>query len=118
MGNFKNMPIMSEEVKVDPETHILKINKKYFRLEYTEHGKPYLIEINPKKYEKMIDKIMSKVIGALDKEKLLKYCLNKMVMEDLKKIEKKLEKPRKPSMKTEDGCVEMSVGGVVIPIAD
>lgn len=118
MGDFESVPVFGEEVKVDPDTNILQINKKHFRLEYSEHGKPYLIEVDPKKYDKMVNKIMSGVIESLDREKLLKYCLNKMPIEDLQKIEKKLDKPRKPKMSTDDGCVEMRVGGVAIPLVD
>jgi len=41
-----------------------------------------------------------------------------MPVEDLQKIEKKLKKPRRPVMKTTEGCMEMSIGGISIPIAD
>lgn len=118
MGEFHKMPIISEDVKVDKETSILQIGKQHFRLQYTEHGHPYLVQVDPKKFKKMVDKIFKVSVTALDKERLLRYCLNRMPVEDLQKIEKKLKKPRRPVMKTTEGCMEMSIGGISIPIAD
>ena len=54
------MPIFSKDIKIDPETNIMTIEGKHYRLEYNEHGKPYMIEIDVKKFNKTVQKIMEK----------------------------------------------------------
>lgn len=120
MSEFEHVSISSDDVQMDSERHIFKINGKFYRLDFGDNHKLVLTEIDLKKYDEMIGRIMKDIKGALDTEKLLRYCLNRMPLKDLKAIEEKFKsgKKRKPVMKTKDGCIELSVGGVDIPIVD
>jgi DNA-directed RNA polymerase subunit N (RpoN/RPB10) len=110
----------SEDVQLDAERHIFKIGGKFYRLDADERNKPMLIEVDIKKYDEMVGNIMKNIEGVLDTEKLLRYCLNRMPLRELKKVEEmfKSNRKRKPKMRTKDGCIELSIGGVDIPIVD
>jgi hypothetical protein len=111
---------MPEEIHIDTERHIIKINRKFYRLDVDEKDNPVLTEVDPKKYDEMIGKIMKNVRGALDVDKLVRYCLNRMPLRELNKIDEKFKtsKRRKPVMRTKDGCIELSIGGINVPIVD
>jgi hypothetical protein len=120
MPESESKPLKSDVIQIDTERHIIKINNKFYRLDVDEKDNPVLTEVDPKKYDEMICKIMKNIEGALDTQKLLRYCLNRMPLRELNKIDEKFKtsKKRKPVMRTKDGCIELSVGGVDIPIVD
>jgi len=120
MSESDNVSVKHDVVHIDSERHIVKMNGKFYRLDIDEKDNPIFVAVDPKKYDEMIGKILKNVEGALDVEKLLRYCLNRMTLRDLNKIAGKFNAgmKRKPVMRTKDGCIELSIGGINVPIVD
>lgn len=120
MAESESKPLKSDVIQIDSERHIVKINRKFYRLDIDDKDNPVFVEVDPKKYDQMIGNIMNNIEGALDTAKLLRYCLNRLSLRELKKIDGKFSggTKRKPVMRTKDGCIELSIGGINVPIVD
>lgn len=74
-------------------------------------------QFNLKEYDELIDKVASKLINKTDVKQILIQALRDLPIDDIKKIEKEMEKDN-PTIRKEKGCVRLRVAGVSIPIRD
>jgi len=97
---------------------LVNVGKKWFKPEYsTVKHKWIFVEINKAKLDEKIKKIITKLKPALDPELILKESLLDMPLVEIQKLHENLFKAkRKAKPKQREGCVEIKVGDVIIPI--
>lgn len=105
------------EIKADAKRHTVVIDGQHYVIEENEKGKHEITKINVKEYDKKIQEIAQKLVGAIDKNMLITDVLVGMTKDDLYDLHDKLFKSkRKPKPKMQPGCVEMRVGNIILPI--
>lgn len=115
--------------QVEREHGLLKIDGKYYYSDQID-GKTVFREISKSKVKKrlkLVQEIVDKMKDALDKEAVLKETIMKhfpfgedIIEEELMKLHGMLHSSdRKYKPKTrKHHCVDMKVGGMIIPIVD
>ena len=97
---------------------ILKFGKKRYMVKKLYHKKGNdlleLVEFDKKKYNDLINDIVEKVYGLIDRRAVVKEGLALLNYDDLLNIQKKLKQGVKP--KKEKGCYLIKVGNEYIPI--
>ena len=88
------------------------VNGKKYLLKDMKHrngdDKLELIPFNEEEYNLLLDNLIDKIEGVIDKRQWLKQVFSKMPLNRLEQMKKDLEKGAKP--KTRKGCYELEVG--------
>lgn len=100
------------------EHGLININNKWFKPEYSEPKHKFVfVEVDKKKLDEKINKIIGKLKPVLDPEMILRDALFEMDLMSLEKLYENLfEAKRKPTPKQRGGCVAIQVGDTEVGI--
>ena len=110
-------------VELDATSKILRVGKKTYRLaqEVVVKGETQKVIFEPmsqKQWDARISRIADYLVGKskITARAILKNALNEMEIAKIEQIERKIQKPHRPKVRVQEGCMAVVVGGIDVPI--
>lgn len=74
--------------------------------------------ISQKQWDRRIDQLAGCLVdkSKITARQIVKNALNEMDEATIRKIEKKVAKPKRPRVRVQDGCMAIVIGGIEVPL--
>ena len=98
--------------------NLLEINGEYYYpiSKQEQIGKIIFEKIDRKKYEKKVYRLVKVLKKHLNKEDILRDAIGEMSIREITAMDVLLKQKTKPKIRQRRGCLELTVGDVVVPI--
>ena len=112
-------PVESQEICIKDENG----KKRIFRVgnivpKYGHMKKIYFKEIDKSDYDKKIKEMAEYISSKINAEKMVIDAIKHLEADKLDSLFKKFKQKKKPKLREKDGCYNLVVGGLEIPVMD